>query len=245
MIDYSEASATYDNTRRSDAAVIGLMERRGAFASGNRVLDFGCGTGNYLSEIAARFDCELLGLEPSEAMREKARAKNPGLRIEGGDHCGMPFEKGSFDLIYMTDVIHHVPDLDLLFETLYSRLKPGGRVCVLTESWEQIDRRWYNAYFPSLAAREKTRYPDLPRIAERAETAGFGLLCVDAMERPGPHFIDEGFLGMVGERNYSMFRMLGKAEYEAGYGAMLRDRGKSFSSPGAGESLVWLEGRKR
>jgi SAM-dependent methyltransferase len=245
MIDYSRASETYDNTRRCDASVIELMERRGAFAGGTRVLDFGCGTGNYASEIAARFDCEVFGLEPSPEMREKARSKDPGLRIEAGDHCGMPFDTGFFDFIYMTDVIHQVPDLDLLFETLSSRLRPGGRVCVVTESWKQIERRWYNAYFPSLSGNEKLRYPDIASIADRAKMSGFALQSVDVKESPGPHAIDERFLRMVGEKNYSMFRMLGEAEYEAGYGAMRRDAGKSFASPGAGESLVWLEGGER
>jgi len=242
MIDYSRASETYDNTRSSSDIVVELMGRRGVFENGRKVLDFGCGTGNYIAAISARYDCEIFGLEPSDEMRGKALSKNPGLRIEGGDHCGMPFEKGSFDFIYMTDVIHHVPDLDLLFETLFSRLRAGGRVCVLTESWKQIERRWYNAYFPSLAGNEKMRYPDIASIAERAKMSGFALLSVDVKENPGPHAIDERFLRMVGERNYSMFRMLSAAEYEAGYKAMRRGIGKSFSSPGAGESLVWLEG---
>jgi SAM-dependent methyltransferase len=245
MIDYAEASATYDNTRRCDGAVLGLMARRGAFARDRRVLDFGCGTGNWIAEISARFECEIFGLEPSGEMREKARSKNPGIRIEDGDHCGMPFEAGFFDFIFMTDVIHHVPDLDLLFETLSSKLRPGGWVCVSTESREQIDRRWYNAYFPSLAGNERRRYPDIGAIAERAGMAGLALVSVDVKENPGPHLIDEFFLRMVGEKNYSMFRMLGEAEYEAGYGAMRRDIGKSFSSPGAGESLLWLEGKAR
>jgi hypothetical protein len=42
-----------------------------------------------------------------------------------------------------------------------------------------------------------------------------------------------------------MFRMLSAAEYEAGYKAMRRDLGKALSSPGAGESLVWLEREMR
>jgi SAM-dependent methyltransferase len=191
MIDYSRASVTCDNTRRSDAAVIELMERRGAFARGSRVPDFGCGTGNYIAEMAARSDCEVVGLEPSLEVREKAKAKNPGLRIEGGDHRGMPFDKGSFDFIHMTDVIHHVPDLDLLFETLCSRLRPGGRVCVLTESREQIEGRRHNAYFPSHAGNEKPRYPGIASISERAKMAGFGLVSVDVRENPGPHLIEE------------------------------------------------------
>jgi SAM-dependent methyltransferase len=241
MIDYFEASKTYDNTRSTDESVIELMARRGAFAPGSRVLDFGCGTGNYLSEMGGRFGCELFGAEPSAGMRERARAKNPGLRIEEGDHGGLPYDDGFFDLIYMTDVIHHVPDLELLFGTLAAKLARGGRICVATESWRQIDGRWYNAYFPSLAGNEKGRYPDLATIEACAGSAGLRSAGVDVKGNPGPHAVDKAFLRMVGEKNYSMFRMLGEAEYEAGYAALRRDEGRSFLSPGAGESLLWLE----
>jgi|GEM_PF-271263 len=262
MIDYDEASATYDNTRGVDDAVIGLMARRGALGAATRraaaadpareaaaagaaagrprVLDFGCGTGNYLRAISARFECELAGLEPSDEMRSKAAAKNPGLRIEKGDHSSIPFEDGSFDFVYMTDVIHHVSDLDLLFESLRAKLAPGGLACVVTESWAQVEARWYNAYFPSLAADEKARYPDVSRIAQRALMAGLSPAGDDLEANPGPHIVDDEFLRMVGERNYSMFRLLPEEEYESGYAAMRGDRGKSFLSPGAGQTLVWL-----
>jgi SAM-dependent methyltransferase len=204
MIDYAKASVTYDNSRRPDDDVIELMGRRGVFERDRRVLDFGCGTGNYIAEISARSECEIFGLEPSDGMREKANAKNPGVRIEKGDHSRIPFESEHFDFIYMTDVIHHVCDLNLLFESLFSKLKRGA-------------------------------------LAQCARMAGFGLLSVDVKDNAGLHIIDDAFLRMVGEKNYSMFRMLSEAEYESGYAAMRRDTGKSFSSPGAGESLIWLE----
>jgi SAM-dependent methyltransferase len=241
MIDYSKASKTYDNTRSVDDSLIDLMAERFDFAAGRRVLDFGCGTGNYLARLSARFECELLGLEPSEAMRERARAKNPGLRIEEGDHGRIPFEDDSLDLVYMTDVIHHVSDLDLLFESLFLELKDGGLVCIATESWSQIEARWYNAYFPSLAGNEKARYPELEAIERRAEAAGLSCVAVDIAENTGPHRIDGAFIRMAEEKNYSMFRLLGEGEFEAGYSAMRRDEGRSFASPGAGTSLLWLE----
>jgi SAM-dependent methyltransferase len=239
-IDYSQASRSYDNTRQSDDTVIELMSRRGVFAKGRRVLDFGCGTGNYLAALVRLEACELFGLEPSEAMREIARAKCPACRIVKGDHASIPFDDGFFDFIYMTDVVHHVPDLDLLFESLHSKLAAGGLACVVTESREQIDARWYNAYFPSLAGSEKARYPDPAEIDRRAAMAGFRSAETEVKENPGPHVLDGAFLRMVGEKNYSMFRLLGEAEYESGYAAMRRDAGKNFLSPGAGETLLWF-----
>jgi Methylase involved in ubiquinone/menaquinone biosynthesis len=245
MIDYAEASKTYDNSRACDERTIALMASRGAFRprAGRRarVLDFGCGTGNYLERISRLYECELSGLEPSAAMLERARAKNPEARIEEGDHARNPFDQGYFDFAYMTDVIHHVPDLNLLFELLASRLAPGGRVCVATESWAQIGRRWYNAYFPSLAAIERSRYPDIGRIEQAARMAGLGCDGVDIKDNPGPHLVDARFIRLVQEKGYSMFRLLPEPEYESGLSALRRDEGRAFSSPGAGESLAWFE----
>jgi SAM-dependent methyltransferase len=240
-IDYSDAARTYDDTRTCDELVIGNMTWRFDFAAGKRVLDFGCGTGNYLERLSRRFDCELFGLEPSAEMRVRARAKNPSLPIAEGDHLRLPYDAGFFELVYMTDVIHHVPSLPELFASLARVLKPGGLVCVVTESWGQIASRWYNAYFPSLERNEKARYPDIGTIAERAAPRGLGLLAVDEIDHPGPHVVTEPFLAMVREKNYSMFRILDEEEFEAGYAALTVDLGRSFVSPGAGESLVWLE----
>ncbi len=265
MIDYDEASSTYDNTRGVDGAVIDLMARRGALGAalsdtaaapeisedepaphhprpaGPRVLDFGCGTGNYLRAIRSRFRCELFGLEPSVEMRARAVAKNSGLKIEKGDHSSIPFEDSSFDFIYMTDVIHHVPDLDLLFESLARIMIRGGLACVVTESWAQIEARWYNAYFPSLAGIEKARYPDIGEIERRAGMAGLGRAGTELVDYPGPRAIDEDFLRMVGERNYSMFRLLADAELETGLAVMGTELGRTFITPEAGLTLVWLQ----
>jgi hypothetical protein len=75
--------------------------------------------------------------------------------------------------------------------------------------------------------------------------AGFRLASVEAHEGPGPKHIDEAFLRLVREKGYSMFRLIGEAEHEAGLRAMEEafraDPGRSYDSPQAGESLVWLE----
>jgi SAM-dependent methyltransferase len=171
---------------------------------------------------------ELMGLEPSDAMRAIARSKNPSLRTEEGDHSRIPFAESSLDFVYMTDVIHHVRDLDLLFEGLRRKLVPGGLVCVVTESWEQIGARWYNAYFPSLAANEKSRYPGLSHIEAAAAGAGLSSLGVEIGHSIGNRVADAAFIRLVEEKNYSMFRLFGEAEYEAGLAALRADEGRIF-----------------
>ena len=133
MTDYSEASLTYDNTRTSDDEVIDLFARKFDFRSGVPFLDFGCGTGNYLARIYARYGAEGYGTEPSDGMRRIAVTKNPDIEVRKGDHTSTGFPSGMFGFAYMTDVIHHVSDTGALFETLFAGLKPGGLLAILTE----------------------------------------------------------------------------------------------------------------
>lgn len=117
-IDYDNASRTYDQTRDFDRAVVDALAKRAALSERSRVLDFGCGTGNYLVELHCRFSCRCFGVDPSSGMRRAATDKCPELTVREGDHRSVPFEDGSFDLIYLTDVLHHVPDLPQLFAEL-------------------------------------------------------------------------------------------------------------------------------
>jgi SAM-dependent methyltransferase len=239
MIDYTPAAETYDNTRTYSDAVIDRFCARVSLDPSVSVLDFGCGTGNYLSRIYQRFGCRCYGVEPSDGMRSKALLKPDLLQIVRGDHLAIPFPSEIFDFCYMTDVIHHVPDLRSMFRELFRVLKSSGRLCVVTESHSQIDARFYNRYFPSLAANEKRRYPDIGEISARASDVGFCVAATEVASSPAGH-ISEGFLRNVAERNWSMLRLLSEDEFSNGLQALRRDRGQSFESSGAGETLVWF-----
>ncbi|HUI05885.1 MAG TPA: class I SAM-dependent methyltransferase [Verrucomicrobiae bacterium] len=239
MIDYTAAAETYDNTRTHSDKVIDRFCAAASLDASASILDFGCGTGNYLSQIYRRFGCRCYGVEPSDAMRSQALSKPGLLQIVKGDHLAIPFPSEIFDFGYMTDVIHHVPDLRSMFRELLRVLKASGLLCIVTESHSQIDARFYNRYFPSLAANEKRRYPDIEEVSARAGEIGFCAAATEAVSSPTGH-ISEGFLRNVAERNWSMFRLLSEDEFSHGLQALQRDRGRSFESPVAGETLVWF-----
>jgi SAM-dependent methyltransferase len=106
-------------------------------------------------------------------MRQIAQNKNPEIVIKDGNHEDIPFNDCFFDFIlFMTDVIHHIPDLDLLFSSFHRKLKESALVCILTSSHKQIEARWYNEYFPSLSENKKRRYPDIEEIITKAKNNG-------------------------------------------------------------------------
>ena len=241
MIDYTKASTTYDNTRNSDDIIIEIMYKKDVFEENKNILDYGCGTGNYLYKISQKYGCNCFGLEPSIGMRQKAMEKNQKIIILEGDHENIPFENNFFDFIYMIDVIHHIPDINILFSNLNKKIKKNGLVCILTESWKQIENRWYNQYFPSLVNNEKNRYPDLDEILNISSKNGFQLETIDIKKNPEKNIVGEYFIQMVEEKNYSMFRILEDKEYKNGLKELKKNINKTIITKGAGESLIWLK----
>lgn len=242
MIDYAAAAETYDNTRTHSDAVIDRFHATVPLDSATAVLDFGCGTGNYLFRIHQRFACQCHGVEPSDGMRRRALEKPGLLQIAKGDHLAIPFATEAFDFCYMTDVIHHIPDLPAMFGELMRVLRTHGLLCIVTESHAQIDSRFYNRYFPALAAKEKQRYPDIGEIVARAEEVGFSIAAIDALSSP-PRQVTDDFLQNVREKNWSMFRLLADEEFARGLARLNDDAGCVFESSASGATLVWF--RKR
>jgi ubiquinone/menaquinone biosynthesis C-methylase UbiE len=238
-IDYTAAAETYDHTRTHSDDVIDRFCAIVPLDASVSVLDFGCGTGNYLARIHQRFGCRCSGVEPSDGMRARACAKSADLKIEKGDHRAIPFADAAFHFAYMTDVIHHVPALSPLFRELLRVLKPAGRLCIVTESHAQIEGRFYNRYFPSLAANEKRRYPDIGEIAARAEEAGFSVVAEEDLPA-SPRQVTAEFIRNVAEKNWSMFRLLAMEEFERGLQTLGDDLDRTFAAPTAGDTFLWL-----
>lgn len=145
----------------------------------------------------------------------------------------------TFDFAYLTDVIHHIPDLPAMFRELRRVLKQRGALCVLTESHAQIEGRFYNRYFPSLAESEKCRYPGIGQIAAAAREAGLSMVATEVLPSPARQG-SEAFLRNVAEKNWSMYRLLPHQEFCEGLEALAGDLGRTFESPQAGETLLWF-----
>jgi ubiquinone/menaquinone biosynthesis C-methylase UbiE len=87
---------------RQEAALHALFEEAGLVPmAGKRVLDVGCGSGEFLQKIcelgAAPADCYGVDLLPDRI--ERARRESSGITFELCDARHLPFEAGSFDLV--------------------------------------------------------------------------------------------------------------------------------------------------
>jgi trans-aconitate 2-methyltransferase len=99
-------------------------------ASPAHVVDLGCGAGNVTAVLRQRYpDAEVVGVDGSATMLDKARATLPDCRFEQADFFAwQPPEP--VDLIYSNAALHWVDDHAMLFPRLLGLLAPGGVLAV-------------------------------------------------------------------------------------------------------------------
>ena len=97
---------------------------------GDRVLDACCGTGD-LALAGQAAGGVVTGLDFSERMLERARAKSSTVEWIRGDLLELPFADAAFDAATVGFGIRNVADLHSGLEELARVLRPGGRLGIL------------------------------------------------------------------------------------------------------------------
>jgi SAM-dependent methyltransferase len=103
---------------------------------GKRVLEIGCGSGELL---AALEPSEGVGVDVSEALLEKARARHPDLQFVHA--IGEELDLGrTFDYIVLSDLLPFVHDLVALFQAVAAHSEPETRIVVNSYSrlWRPV-----------------------------------------------------------------------------------------------------------
>ena len=89
-----------------------------------KVLDLGCGTGVLTSEIAKLSD-EVIGLDASVAMVEKAKATYPDIKFVVMDACNMTWEN-YFNIVFSNAVLHFIKNQNILLNNIHKVLTQNG-----------------------------------------------------------------------------------------------------------------------
>ncbi len=103
---------------------------------GQRILDVASGTGMVAFALAARAECEVVGIDQSDAMLGVARAR-AGARGHGrvsfvtGQAEDLPYADATFDALSFTYLLRYVDDPAATLRELARVVKPGGRIGML------------------------------------------------------------------------------------------------------------------
>ncbi|HEU5405772.1 MAG TPA: bifunctional demethylmenaquinone methyltransferase/2-methoxy-6-polyprenyl-1,4-benzoquinol methylase UbiE [Gaiellaceae bacterium] len=98
---------------------------------GDRVLDACCGTGDLAVAACNAAAGEVIGVDFSERMLERARRKAPEVEWTQADVLALPFGDASFDAAVVGFGVRNVEDLAAGLKELRRVLRPGGRLGIL------------------------------------------------------------------------------------------------------------------
>jgi ubiquinone/menaquinone biosynthesis C-methylase UbiE len=76
--------------------------------AGLKILDIGCGTGNFAGQLVAE-DVEAIGIDPGVDAIRAATAAVPQAKFFEGVAEALPFDNATFDISMMINALHHVP----------------------------------------------------------------------------------------------------------------------------------------
>lgn len=92
------------------------------------VVDIGCGPGNSTAVLRRIFpDAELLGIDSSPDMIERARREHPDLQFR---LCDARALEGQYDLLFSNACLQWIPDHASLIPALMDKLREGGTLAV-------------------------------------------------------------------------------------------------------------------
>lgn len=116
-------------------------------ASGGRVLDLGCGTGDHCFELARR-GFTATGVDFSHEMVARASEKataEPSLAVtfqQGDFNQPLPFEDGAFDHVLSAFAMHYARNPAAVLREIRRVMHDGGLFLVITAGRPRR-RRWY------------------------------------------------------------------------------------------------------
>lgn len=153
---------------------------------GTRVLDVGCGGGEFVAQLTA-LGADASGIDPAAEMVRLARERNPGADIREGVAESLPWGGGAFDAVTAVNALQFAEDtFDALGE--FARVAvPGG--CIAIANWAERAQNQLDELELAVAGGEEHMIPDgelrLPGGLEALLTeAGFEVIDAGLVDAP-------------------------------------------------------------
>lgn len=136
----------------------------------SRVLDFGCGNGEYLLRAKA-LGHEVTGVDFDEKALAQLRPKGISAfaleDIDDAEWCGR------FDHVSLSHVVEHVPDPIALLAKLYRWTAPSGSLFLEVPNSKSIGLSIFNQYWRGLEAPRHFSLPSPEGLARALNEAGY------------------------------------------------------------------------
>jgi demethylmenaquinone methyltransferase / 2-methoxy-6-polyprenyl-1,4-benzoquinol methylase len=192
---FDRIAPVYDAMNRVMTAGLDQRWRRAtvreAVRPGDRVLDACCGTGDLAVAARKGGAGDVVGVDFSERMLERAHRKAPEVEWIQADVLELPFGDASFDSVVVGFGVRNVEDLEAGLCELRRVLRPGGRLGILEITKPRgplalFYKLWFDRIVPLLGRvlpggaaytylpASVRRFPGPEELAELLGACGFG-----------------------------------------------------------------------
>lgn len=154
-----------------------------------KVLDIGCGTGDFLAAVKKNTVWETVGVEPNQQAADLARKKNV---IVFENLEAIPQQK--FDIITLWHVLEHVPDLEYYIQQLQQLLKDNGLLIVAVPNYKSYDAKHYGTKWAAYDVPRHIWHFSKKAIKRIFETYDFKLIHIK------PMYYDSFYVSLLSEK---------------------------------------------
>ena len=183
------------------------------------ILEVGSGTGfwlNLLHQVTPR----LYGLDFSAGMISQARKQPAPIKLTRGTAIQLPYQSGTFDLLYCVDAIHHFGDHRAFIAEAFRVLKKGGALAVLGhDPHEAGGDSWYiYNYFEDVYDTDLRRYPSGKSVMDWMKADGFQNVSAQEVEKIVNIHVGDGVFNdpFIKQNATSQLALLSTEKYQSG-----------------------------
>lgn len=187
----------------------------------NLIVDLGSGTGRFTTALWEAFAAQVLGVEPAANMRATAEAKPhlPSVRFVEGHAESIPLDDGVADVVFMSQVLHHLEDALKALQEIHRVLKSNGNLCVRQTTRENLDSYFYQRFFPAARAVDERRLLSRDGLVALATSCRFRTVAIETLSYEIAPSAAE-YVEKIAPRTYSDLECIDDVAFREGLAAL-------------------------
>ncbi len=213
------------------------VRRRLPCAHAQTLVDVGAGTGRFSVPFSERLGLRVVGVEPSKGMRSVA-VQSRRVAYVAGKAEDLPVRTGACDAAFLSQVIHHLDDLDRAAAEMARVIRPGGHVLLRHSLSGRLQSVMFYDLCPTAREVDDSRLPTEERLDDAFGAAGLEKVALDTVRQQTDESLRAHY-GRMKRRAISTFEFVPESEFRAALDR-LRELAENEAEPQPVEEEIFL-----